>query len=271
MPPSTVLAKDKSGEITRALAEAQKPIGKATGHVVAKRSYEVATKVSGIIRRIHFKPGQIVKTGALLVELVDDAVIHEVSAAKAELARKRAQLKKAELEVHRYERLAGRGTVTRVKLQDALINREIARAELMAATAALKKSEVTLNWHKLYAPFDGWISRPRTTEGAYIEAKADKGVLATIIQFDPVFVQFDIPYSIVASRLKANRAEIGVTVLRLTLPDGTRYEHSGRTVSVGFTVDKKTGSVPALAEFPNPKRVLLPGLKVVIEAFAPAR
>jgi membrane fusion protein (multidrug efflux system) len=46
----------------------------------------------------------------------------------------------------------------------------------------------------------------------------------------------------------------------LLLEDGTVYQHPGKLLFSDITVDPNTGMVTLRAEFPNPERLLLPGM-----------
>ena len=92
--------------------------------------------------------------------------------------------------------------------------------------------------------------------------------LATIQTFDPIYV--DMTQS--ADQLLAlKRAMQGGQLasggpasvrVRLLLQDGTPYPHDGVLRFAEVTVDQTTGSVTLRAVFPNPNRLLLPGLYV---------
>jgi RND family efflux transporter MFP subunit len=92
--------------------------------------------------------------------------------------------------------------------------------------------------------------------------------LATVQQLDPIYVDVSQP-SAVLLRLKrefaagqlqnagANQVEV-----HLTLEDGSEYSHPGRLEFTEVSVDETTGSVTLRALFPNPDRLLLPGMFV---------
>ncbi|PIX74285.1 MAG: efflux transporter periplasmic adaptor subunit, partial [Rhodocyclales bacterium CG_4_10_14_3_um_filter_68_10] len=51
----------------------------------------------------------------------------------------------------------------------------------------------------------------------------------------------------------------GATRVELVLDDGSLYPHPGRLLFSELSVDPNTGAVAMKAEFPNPRRELLPG------------
>jgi hypothetical protein len=76
---------------------------------------------------------------------------------------------------------------------------------------------------------------------------------------------FSVPYERVLVRAQSDESEAEVAArikIVLDLPNRTTYPHHGKTVSAGFEVDPKTGLLALLVEFPNPRRLLRPSLKV---------
>jgi hypothetical protein len=55
--------------------------------------------------------------------------------------------------------------------------------------------------------------------------------------------------------------------LVIELPHGTEYPHTGRLLTTAFSYETETGIGTGIAEFPNPERVLRPGLKVKVTSY----
>jgi membrane fusion protein (multidrug efflux system) len=80
-------------------------------------------------------------------------------------------------------------------------------------------------------------------------------------------VSFEVPYN---ERERAlDKAGTTTTeelfhriTLSLELPSGRIYERSSKPEYLGSQINQSTGMLPIWAEFSNPDRVLLPGLKV---------
>jgi membrane fusion protein (multidrug efflux system) len=91
-----------------------------------------------------------------------------------------------------------------------------------------------------------------------------------IEQLDPVLVGYAVPY---AERLAALDAANVATIeellarveLRLKLPGGIEYPWPGRPFASNVRLDAN-GNLKVWAAFPNPDRVLLPGLPVDVES-----
>ena len=140
------------------------------------------------------------------------------------------------------------------------------------ATAAQNKASaetahINLVYTRLLSPISGRIGRSSVTEGALVTANQSTA-LATVQQLDPIYVDVTQP-SAVLLRLKrelaagqlvqvgANQAEV-----HLMLEDGSTYKPVGKMQFAEVQVDQTTGSVTLRALFPNPDKLLLPGMFV---------
>src|SRR6202012_4108305 len=101
--------------------------------------------------------------------------------------------------------------------------------------------------------------------GELVGASSPPTQLATIVQLDPIYVNFNVSEQDVL-RIRAEAAKRGVTINELrTLPvevglqTETGYPHKGRLDYVPPTLNQSTGTLPVRGLLPNPNRVLLPG------------
>jgi RND family efflux transporter MFP subunit len=120
---------------------------------------------------------------------------------------------------------------------------------------------------QVLSPISGQIGRTLVTEGALVTS-GQQGALATVQQLDPIYV--DISQSstdiLRLQRQLANgelvKDDKNQAEVTLTLEDGSLYPEHGRLKVSEAQVDPSTGSVVLRAEFPNPRRELLPGMFV---------
>jgi membrane fusion protein (multidrug efflux system) len=223
------------------------------GRLQAVRSAQVRARVEGVVEKRLFTEGSDIKAGASLFQL--DARTYSASAASAE-----ADLLVAKNTVERYRPLLEMKAVSRQEF-------DLAEAKQKQAEAALAKAKLDLENSTVPAPISGRIGRALVTEGALV-GKGEATQLATIEQLDPIYANFTqsnadllrLQQAIKAGRLK--RAE-GAKV-ELLLEDGSVYGQPGKLQFTDLAVDPNTGSVQLRAEFPNPKRELLPGTFVRI-------
>jgi RND family efflux transporter MFP subunit len=120
-------------------------------HIESDDVAALATRTSGIIRRIAVDVGSRVRAGDLLVEL-DQADV------EARIAAARAQANLARTGFRRVENLARDGAASRAELDQA-------EAALSAAEAALAEAEAQTAYVTIRAPFDGVITERRASAG----------------------------------------------------------------------------------------------------------
>lgn len=232
------------------------------GRTRAYRMAEVRPQVNGIIQKRLFEEGSEVKAGQQLYQI--DAAVYEAALQSAEASRLAAGTL-----AERYGELVEERAVSRQAYDEA-------RAAKLQADAALERARIDLRYTKVSAPISGRIGRSAVTEGALV-SNGQAQALATIQQLDPIYVDVTQPSrDLLALRraLDSGRLEkAGDNAARATLKleDGSEYEHDGRLEFSEVSVDESTGSVTLRAVFPNPDRLLLPGMFVHAQLVAGAR
>jgi RND family efflux transporter MFP subunit len=92
--------------------------------------------------------------------------------------------------------------------------------------------------------------------------------IATIVQLDPIYVNFNVSEQDVL-RIRAEAARRGLTAsdlpnipVEVGLQTETGYPHSGKLDYAAPTLNQSTGTLAVRGVLPNEKRVLLPGYYV---------
>lgn len=240
------------------------------GRTAVYQVAEIRPQVGGIIQKRAFKEGTEVKTGDLLYQIDPATYEANVSQAKASVAKAKADLEPARLKAVRYKDLIRTKAVSQQDYDDAQAAQALAQANVALAQAQLDAALIDLARTKVVSPIGGRIGRSSVTPGALVTAnQAD--AMATVQQLDPIYV--DLTQSNV-EMLRLKRAlESGAmlspgaagTKVRLILEDGTVYPLEGTLQLAEASVDQATGTVTLRAEFPNPRRDLLPGMYVRAE------
>lgn len=241
-----------------------------SGRVLAYRTAEVRARVEGILEKRLYREGGEVREGQPLFEIDRRTLEANVAAAKAALLKARANAEVAAQIANRYRQLIADQAISKQELDQAEANAKQAEAEVLSAEAALERAKIDLSHAHVPAPISGRITRAFVTEGALV-GRGEATHLATIEQLDPIYVDFTQSG---AERLRLQRAFMEgklkptETPVELILEDGTVYGHKGRLLFSEQTVDPNTGTVTLRAEFPNPDRLLLPGMFARVR-FAP--
>jgi membrane fusion protein, multidrug efflux system len=235
------------------------------GRTSAYRKAEVRPQVSGIIQKRLFTEGAEVKAGAQLYQIDPATYEAAYSSAQAQLASAQANFAAAKARNTRYQNLSAAKTISQQDLDDVTAAFAQAQANLDIGKAAVETARINLKYTKVIAPIGGVIGKSEVTEGALVSA-GQAQVLATIQQLDPIYV--DVSQSaddLLNLRRQMMSGKVSVpseAKVSLVLSDGTHYAQQGRLQFSGVGVSESTGTVVLRALFPNPDKLLLPGMFV---------
>jgi RND family efflux transporter MFP subunit len=247
-PPSPVVVK-----VATLTAQSVTVITDLPGRTVPYRVAEIRPQVSGVIQKRTFKEGGDVKEGQQLYQI--DPALYQAAYDSA-----KASAESSRLQVQRYKPLAEVNAVSKQDYDNA-----VALAAQNKASA--DTARINLIYTRLLSPISGRIGRSLVTEGALVTANQTAS-LATVQQLDPIYVDVTQPSAVLLRlrrelaagelvRTGGNEAEVS-----LILEDGSRYKQHGKLLFAEVQVDQTTGSVTLRALFPNPDKLLLPGMFV---------
>jgi RND family efflux transporter MFP subunit len=239
--------------------EGERPPAAVTVQVLAERTLEpvdeyiavvepvedvaVRAEVPGTIDEVHFTEGGSVSEGDLLFTIDPRTYQAAVDAAQAELFRAQKL----------YDRMKA-SDVRSVSASDL----ESAESDLLRARAELNRAQVNLDYTEIRAPVSGRIGAANTTRGNYVSPAS--GVLARIVQIDPVRVTFSLTDR---DYLKFRRQDLSgagtVRVAQVRLPDGTVFPLTGKKEFDDNVVNPQTGTIAVRYLFDNPDGLLVPG------------
>lgn len=234
------------------------------GRTVAYETSEVRPQINGVIRRRLFDEGGFVKAGQQLYQIDPALYRAAVNQAEANLASARASAEAATARAERYKPLADMEAVAKQDYTDAKAQAEMGRAAVNQSAAALETARVNLRYTTIPAPISGRIGRSLFTVGALVTNNQNEP-LAVIQRLDPIYVDIQQSSSdLMALRKSMARGNVlpGTAVVRLKLEDGSDYGREGTLQFSEISVDENTGTVTMRARFPNPDRLLLPGMFV---------
>ena len=234
-----------------------------TGQTAGSREVEVRARVRGILLSRHFTEGAPVKKGQSLYTIDPAPFRAALARAEADLAAARARLEQARRNAARLKPLYAEKAVSQKDYDDATSAEAIASADVDAARARLDEARLDLEYTRVEAPVAGIAGRSLPSEGTLISGP--EVLLTTIIQVDPMWVEFGIPD---ADQLRMRaEAEAGRLVLpkdgrfevRLRLADGQVVSRTGQLTFSDVRISGQTGTSEARAVVPNPDGRLRPG------------
>jgi membrane fusion protein, multidrug efflux system len=224
----------------------------------------IQARVQGYIQKQNYANGSLVKAGELLFEIDPRPFEAAVAQARATLAKAQAQQIETGLTEKRYVTLASTGAVSEADRDQAVQANAAAKANVLAAEAALQQSDLNLTYTRILAPVEGIAGIAVPGIGDLVGPAS--GNLTSLSTVDPIKAIFQISeqeYLAVARETSAS-ADASVKPrdlfqIELVLADGTVHPHKGKVSVLNRQVDTRTGTIQAEALFPNPANMLRPG------------
>lgn len=249
-----------------------------TGRFVAKQRVDVRARVSGYLESVHFQEGLMVEKGQLLFGIDRRPFEAEAAQARAELKQVATQLKVAQLEFERGERLASSKAMSRETMEERRARRDAAQAEVDAARAALRAAELDLSFTEVRAPMSGRVSDIRVDVGNLISGgRAESTILTTIVSLDPIEVEIEgsesefLRYTRLDSAGTRPSSREVENPVEARLIDEVDWVHKGHMTFVDNELDPATGTMRGRATFANPDHVLLPGMFARVRLYGAGR
>jgi len=238
------------------------------GRVIAYQVAEIRPQVSGIIQSRLFEEGAFVKEGQQLYQIDPARYEADYDMSQATLENAEARRQSAQALATRYKTLVESNAVSEQDYDDAVSALNQAKAAISMAKAQVKMAKINLDYTEVHSPISGYISPSTVTKGALVtEGQATS--LATVLQLDPVYV--DLSQSVTAARnlrkrltpTRSESASQATFPVRL-FPTNTEepYPHEGTLDTAELAVDPQTGAIRLRSVFPNPDKILLPGMFV---------
>ncbi|GHC96408.1 efflux RND transporter periplasmic adaptor subunit [Novosphingobium pokkalii] len=217
----------------------------------------VRTQLSGVLFKILFQEGQMVRQGQVLAQIDPRPYKLALDQARANLARDEAQLVSARLDLNRYQTLLKQDSIAsqQVDTQRATVGQLV--GTVAADRAAIGTAMLNLDYTAIKAPISGRVGIRQVDIGNYLTPSDTNGVVV-ITQVDPIDVSFAVPQAQLAAIGQSAGAGQGLPVDAKDQSNATRLA-TGRFLTFDNQVDATTGTVKAKARFANAGNVLFPG------------
>ena len=217
------------------------------GTVTAINGVTVSTDLAGIVDKIAFSSGAVVKAGDLLVHLNTDQE-------QAQLEQAQAQLQLAQLTLNRD--------------RDLLAKRTISQQDYDTAEATYRQNQATVDQYKaliarktLRAPFDGVVGIRQANLGQYLNTG---DAVVTIQSFDPIYVNFTLPQQDLSKLAVGQEVDV-----RLDAYGDTVFP--GKINAINSMVDQATRNIQVQATLQNSELKLRPGMFAKVSVILPER
>jgi len=213
----------------------------AVGSLRAVRGVDINPEVPGVVARIHFKQGQNVKQGDLLLELDADSDTARLQSLKAA----------AELAGITYRRDLAQFQVNAVSKQTV----DTDEANLKQAVANTAEQQAMVDKKFIRAPFSGRLGIRRVDIGQYLNVGAG---IVTLQSLDPIYLDFFLPQQALNAIRVGQQVIAGIN----TWPGLT---FNGKIIVINPQVESATRNIRIRAILKNTARKLLPGMYATVD------
>lgn len=247
------------------------------GRTEASETVEVRSRVSGFIKSVDFRDGDIVTKGAQLFKIEPDTyqAIQDQSNSRIELWKSKKEL--AQSRLTRNERLLATNTISQDEYNETLAAVREADANIVAAEADARRTQLDLQYTDVKAEITGKIDRAYVTPGNVVTGGIGTGTLLTrIVKNAPIYAYVDVdertflryarrfknpenPEAPPAQLIPVRDRNIPV---EMQLADDVGYPHQGFLDFIENRVDSATGTIRVRAVFENKNLFLTGGLFV---------
>jgi len=208
----------------------------AIGSLTAVQGVMVSADLPGMVEKIYFDSGKMVRAGEILVQL-------DVRQEQAQLASAEAGLKLSQVNLDRMQNLNQQGIAAKADW-DKL------DAETKQADAKIAEIKATIARKTIRAPFTGLLGIRQVNLGQYLAAGAP---IVPLQSLDPIYVNFNVPQQQI-SQLKA-----GDEVRVVSEGNGS---FKGKITAINSVIDEATRNIQIQATLANPQGKLRPGMFV---------
>ena len=229
----------------------------ALGTVTPQASVRVRPQVTGVMQKVLFKEGQMVKAGELLATIDPRQFELALQQAAGQRQRDEAQLDSARVTLQRFQTLLGQDSIARQE-----VDSQVALVKQLEGTVVINRANegtarLNLGYTRVVAPVSGRVGL-RAVDIGNVVSPSDTNGIALITQVTPIDVVFAIPQDQVGELQQT--ATSGVQ-MKVTALDRTRAAvlDTGVFASLDNQVDTTTGTIKAKARFANSKLTLFPG------------
>ncbi len=228
----------------------------ALGTVTAAATATVRPQVAGLLQKIDFTEGQLVKAGQVLATVDPRPFEMALLQASGTRQRNQAQLDSARVTLERFRTLLTQDSIARqdVDTQAALVKQ--LEGQVMTDRASEGVARLNLGYTKVKAPITGRVGL-RVVDMGNLVGSSDANGIAVITQLSPIDVEFAVPQDRVPDIQKGMGSGAALPAIAYDRTRTTALA-TGRFAALDNQVDIQTGTVKAKARFANADLALFP-------------
>ncbi|MDD3886998.1 MAG: efflux RND transporter periplasmic adaptor subunit, partial [Victivallaceae bacterium] len=235
---------------------------KYAGLITPIEEVSIVPRVTGIIEKINFQEGAMVKADSLLFEIEDVTYRASVDSARAVVAEIEASLRYTQTNFDRQKKLLATSAIAKSVFDDAEKQLATSNAQLAAARAALVNAENTLSYTRIASPITGRIGKCALTHGNLVTPST--GEMVKITQIAPIYVEFSVGERDFRSEFGGMSGFAKNAIIEVELADGSLFNEQAEVAVIDPVIDHGTNTIKIWATFKNTDSQLIPGSYVTV-------
>jgi membrane fusion protein, multidrug efflux system len=226
------------------------------GTVTPLATVTVQSQISGQIMKIAFKEGQTVTAGDALIQIDPRPYQVALEQAQGALARDRALLANARVDLDRYQTLFAQDSIAEQQLatQRSLVAQD--EGNVRTDQGLIDAAKLNLTYCHIVSPITGRVGLQQVNVGNYVTPAEPNG-LVVVTQLKPITVLFTLPEDDIPPLLKQMHAGATLPVTAWDRTNTTQLA-TGTLQSIDSQIDTTTGTIRLKAIFPNADEALFP-------------
>ena len=231
--------------VEKAKGQTWQPYISSVGQVMAIQGTDVSAQVSGMITKLSFKSGDMVKAGQVLAQL-------DTNVLASQLAQYQASANLSLLDYRRQQRLYQQHVTSAQSLDQA-------SAQYNENRAQVEQYQQLIAQKVIRAPFTGMIGIRQVSLGQYLSPGM---AIASLQMLAPIYVNYTIPEQDVAKIHVGQPIEVTVNAYPKMIFKGT-------ITALDSVISNDTKSIQIQATLPNQDLKLKPGMFTVVHTLLP--
>jgi membrane fusion protein, multidrug efflux system len=234
----------------------------AIGTVTPVYTASIFSQVTGVVTKVNYQEGQIVKEGDPLVDIDDRQYQAQLVQAQGALQRDQNVLAQAQMDLQRYRDAWARNGVAKQTLddQEKLVLQE--QGTVKNDEGAVQFDQLQVEYCHIKAPIAGRVGLRPIDPGNLVTAGTSSSSssatpLVVITQIQPITVVFTIAEDNLGAVMEQLRSGAKLTVDVFDRAAQKKLA-SGELIAVDNQIDTTTGTAKVRASFPNDDFALFP-------------
>ncbi|CAM4394137.1 MAG: Multidrug resistance protein MdtA [Legionella sp.] len=235
----------------------------ALGTVTPVYTVTVQSQINGLLMKVLFKEGDLVKKGQLIAQIDQRPYEALLTQYQGDLKRDTALLENARIDLKRYQTLWKEDSISQQTLatQKALVKQYEGNVE--TDLGLIQSTKINLIYCNITAPIDGRVGLRLIDPGNFVQTSTTSGIVV-ITTHDPITVIFPIAEDFVPQ--VAPQAFKGVSLeVKAYNRQQNQLLATGKLIALNNLIDPATGTVKLRAVFDNKESKLFPNQFVNVQ------